>query len=164
MVRINRPDLGFLLLLCTGFAVQVPLAWLLWSMDSSSAGLVRGAALVSFVFPVVVLFILWWGYLLLDTSVLRLACWYATFIVVWKAIIILAAFLTIMSQAAIYSTNFIQVMYPAIPTALVVEKTRKDLGFSARTIVLGILAGVLLASFLVAFSIYVLFLFRSLLV
>jgi hypothetical protein len=137
-------DLTFLVLLLVAFAVQIPLAWLLWA-NSSQGGLVRGSAIAGFVLPVVVVIILWAAYVSFDSMVLRIVCWYGALVIVGKAVVIILASIALVPLEAIYSTDPVQVMYPVIPLAIVLYWTRRTLEPTKRSLATGIVGGVALA-------------------
>lgn len=162
MTNRARLDLSFLLLFLIGVVVQIPIAWSFWEYDTSSNGLLRASAIADFVFPVSLLLLVWFVYFGLDAKFLRISCWYGTFLVVWKSLIILGALLTLVPLVVIYSTNVVQVAYPAIPVAILLQRTKNVLRPSVRSVVLGIVGGIVLSLVFTTLSIYVLFFFHSL--
>lgn len=156
-------DVAFLVLLLVAFAVQIPLAWFMWSTDSSARGLVRGSAIAGFVVPVVIAVILLSACIALDNPSLRVMCWYGTFVIVGKAIIILTAFLSLIPIHTIYSTASVQAMYPLIPLVAIAYRFRTTMGLNRKSLAIGVIGGLVLGVLFVYLDFLVLFFFYPLL-
>ena len=138
-------DVAFAFLFLVAFAVQIPLAWLLWAADTSQAGLIRGSVMAGFVLPVVIVVTFWWAYVFFDSMILRVVCWYGVFVIVGKAIVVLLVFTLLIPSEATYSTNLVQVTYPMIPLAIVLFSVRNALRPRVRSVVAGLVGGIALA-------------------
>jgi len=84
-------------------------------------------------------------------------------VIVGKAIVILTAFLSVIPMDTIYSTASVQAMYPLIPLVAVAYRFRTTMGPSRKSLVIGVIGGLVLGILFVYLGFLVLFLFYPLL-
>lgn len=156
MRAIRRADLAFILLFAASYAVLIPDGWLLWSLNTSTSGLVRAIVLAEYITPVFLSAILWFIGILLDSDPLRIVSWYASMYLALKAAYLLLVLLTILPTSDISRTFFTMgpLAVSALPTLAVVMVYRNQRGIMLTSLKWGFLFCLLFAIFVIWSSIF----------
>lgn len=150
---------AFSVLFLVAFAVQVPFSWFLWSSYSAKTSAdPTGLIVVSgYILPVVIVALLWFAYALYDSIVLGLICWFGMFIVVAKAITILIVIIGLLPIATLYSSLFMQTIWPGIALIAVLYPKRRTLQLEKYSLIATLIGAVALAAMLTYVDVLVLF-------